>query len=276
MKQKIIFLDIDGTLTEPGKNVPPASAQEAVKKARDAGHLVFLCTGRTYNMMEPLLAYGFDGFISGSGGYVACGDEIIYDCPMTEEQRVLALAVLKKNKVFRTVECRDGSFTDPEFKEFLRRNAEASGNSEFLRWREQLEHSLNIRPMSEYRDEPIYKMVLMIDEEEKIKEPMAALSGDFNFCIQEKNAQGFINCELINRQFDKGQAVKKVCEYYGISTEDTFAFGDSMNDLEMMEVAGISICMDNGNERLKEIADDICPSVNEDGLYQAFQKYGLF
>ncbi len=276
MGQKIIFLDIDGTLTEPGKNVPPDSALEAIKKAREQGHYVLLCTGRTYSMMEPLLVYPFDGYISGSGSYIVCGEEVVYDCPMTEDQRLLALEVLKKNQVFRTVECRDGSFTDPEFKEFLRKNAQASGNSEFLRWREQLEHSLNIRPMAEYQDEPIYKMVLMIDEEDKLREPMDVLGDDFNFCIQEKNAQGFINCELINKKFDKGQAVKRVCAYLDIPIEDTFAFGDSMNDLEMMEVAGTSICMENGSPKLKQIADVICPAVTEDGLYQAFESLGLF
>ena len=124
MNRKIIFLDIDGTLTEPGKNVPPESALKAIKSAREKGHAVFLCTGRNYDMMKPLLAYDFDGFIASSGGYVQCGDEVIYDCPMTEEQRVLALEVFERNGVFRTVECNEGSYTDEGFKNFLRENAE--------------------------------------------------------------------------------------------------------------------------------------------------------
>lgn len=275
MDRKIIFLDIDGTLTEPGKNVPPQSALKAVRAARKKGYLVFLCTGRNYDMMKPLLAYEFDGFIASSGGYIQCGQEVIYDCPMTEEQRVLALGLFEKHHIFRTVECKEGSYTDEGFKEFLRKNADSSGNSEFLRWREQLEKSLNIRPMEEYQNQAVYKVVLMVDEEEKLDEPMAVLSEDFHFIIQEKNSQGYINCEFISKQFDKGQAVVRVCEYFGISIENSYAFGDSMNDLEMMEMAGTSICMENGSEALKAMADDICPSVTEDGLYHAFEKYGL-
>lgn len=275
MDRKIIFLDIDGTLTEPGKNVPPQSALKAVRAARKKGHLVFLCTGRNYDMMKPLLAYDFDGFIASSGGYIQCGQEVIYDCPMTEEQRVLALGLFEKHQIFRTVECKEGSYTDEGFKEFLRKNADSSGNSEFLRWREQLEKSLNIRPMEEYQNQAVYKVVLMVDEEEKLDEPMAVLSEDFHFIIQEKNSQGYINCEFISKQFDKGQAMVRVCEYFGISIENSYAFGDSMNDLEMMEMAGTSICMENGSEALKAMADDICPSVTEDGLYHAFEKYGL-
>ena len=87
MNQKLIFLDIDGTLCVPGSNVPPTSALEAIRKAREAGHLVFLCTGRNLGMLSPLLGYGFDGVVGSSGGYVTCGDTVIYDCPMTPEQQ---------------------------------------------------------------------------------------------------------------------------------------------------------------------------------------------
>ena len=59
MSKKIIFLDIDGTLTEPGSNEPPASALEAIKNARKAGNLVFLCSGRNYGMLSPLLPVWF-------------------------------------------------------------------------------------------------------------------------------------------------------------------------------------------------------------------------
>ncbi|MBQ0065620.1 MAG: HAD hydrolase family protein, partial [Firmicutes bacterium] len=63
MEKKLIFLDIDGTLTVAGENVPPQSALEAIKKTQEKGNLVFLCTGRNLGMLSPLLKYGFDGVI---------------------------------------------------------------------------------------------------------------------------------------------------------------------------------------------------------------------
>ncbi|MDE6926339.1 MAG: Cof-type HAD-IIB family hydrolase, partial [Acetatifactor sp.] len=150
MAHRIIFLDIDGTLTEPGSNEPPESALQAIARAREEGHYIFLCTGRNYDMLRPLLQYDFDGVIASSGGYIEYQNRVIYDCPMTEEQRRTVMDVLKKNGVFRTVECRDGSYTDEGFKEFLRSHAGEGGNSELLRWREQIEKVLNIRPMKEY------------------------------------------------------------------------------------------------------------------------------
>lgn len=273
MDQKIIFLDIDGTLTEPGSNKPPESAVQAIRQARDAGHYIFLCTGRNYNMLIPLLKYGFDGVIASAGGYIECQNKVIYDCPMTENQKRSAMDVLKGNGIYRTVECIDGSYTDEKFKEFLRAHASEGDNGELLRWQEQIEKSLNILPMSEYRGQPVYKIVIMSLSMERIMKSQKILASDFEFCIQNKNKDGFINGEIINKKFNKGKAIKQVCDYLHIPISNSVAIGDSMNDKEMLETAGLSICMENGSEELKKIVDDICPCIQENGIRDSFIKY---
>lgn len=275
MDQKVIFLDIDGTLTEPGSNEIPASAVWAINRAREKGNYVFLCTGRNYDMLSPLLKYEFDGIVGSSGGYIECQGKVIYDCPMTEQQKQTAMNVLKENGVFRTVECMNGSYTDEEFKEFLRSHATEGSNSELLRWREQIEKSLNILPMKEYKAQPVYKIVIMSPSREQLEIPRKVLTSDFAFCIQDEDKHGFVNGEVVNRQFDKGKAVVRVCDYLGIPVCNSIAIGDSMNDKEMLEAAGLSICMQNGSGELKKIADDICPSVGEDGIRHAFLKHHL-
>lgn len=159
MRRRVVFLDIDGTLTEPGKNVPPASALKAIEMARRNGHSIFLCSGRNYDMLKPLLLYEFDGFVASSGGYIVCNGKTIFDCPMTEEQRIRVMDTLKNHGIYRTIECKDGTYTDEGFKDFLKESAKENGNSELLRWRVQLEKTLNIRPMSEYAGQPVYKSV---------------------------------------------------------------------------------------------------------------------
>lgn len=273
MNPTLIFLDIDGTLTEPGSNTPPASALEAVRRARSCGHKVALCSGRNYGMLSPLLQYGFDAVIASAGGYIEYGGKLVYDCPMTSAQQKLALETFARSGVFRTVESRDGSYTDEAFKAFLARSQ--GENSELLRWRTQLEANLNIRPMAEYQGEPIYKIVFMSPSEAALEEPKRLLGGEFDFCIQGADACGIVNGELINKQFNKGTAVRRLCEAAGIPLADTVAFGDSMNDLEMMQTAALAICMGNGSEALKAVADEICPPVGEDGLYKAFAAHGL-
>ena len=275
MDAKLIFLDIDGTLTEPGSNIPPASALEAIRKAQENGHKAVLCSGRSYGMLSPLLRYGFDGLVGSAGGYIEYNGEVIYDCPMTPEQQHRVLSVFEESGIYRTVESKMGSYTDEGFKVFLQENAQSGGNSELLRWREQLERDLGIRPMAEYRGEPVYKLVFMCREVEQLRRPRQLLEDEFNFCIQDTDQFSIINGELINRKFDKGTAVKRLSGYLHIPLEHTVAFGDSMNDLEMIQTVGLGICMGNGSPALKKIANAVCPSVTEDGLYAAFCQHGL-
>ena len=117
--------------------------------------------------------------------------------------------------------------------------------------------------------------IMMCTKEEQLEEAKKLLSDDFSFVIQEVKAHSCINGELVNKKFDKGRGVKLVRDYYGLTDEDTYGFGDSMNDLEMMQTVGTSVCMENGADALKEIADIVCPSVENDGLAKAFSQLGL-
>lgn len=275
MNQKLIFLDIDGTLTEPGKNVPPSSAVEAVRRARDKGHKVVLCSGRNYGMLLPVLKFGFDGLVASAGGYIEYGGQVVYDCPMTPEQQDRVLDVFKESGIYRTIGGKNSSYTDEGFKEFLAENAQSEANSELLRWRIQIENELGIHPMSEYDGEPIYGMAFMSRGAERLKKPMQVLRDEFDFCIQDEDICGIVNGELASKAFHKGKAVERLCEFLGVSREDTIAIGDSMNDWEMLQAVETGICMANGSPSLKKIADMVCPSVTEDGLYNAFEKLGL-
>ncbi len=278
MGKNIIFLDIDGTFTEPGCNTPPDSAVEAIRKTQERGNLVFLCTGRNQGMAAPVMKYGMDGIIASGGGRIISGwgesEEVLYDCPMTEEQRVRVLTSLEKNGVYRTVECLHDSFTDESFKEFIAQSA-MDGNSELLRWRKQIEENLNILPMAEYRDQPVYKVIVMSPEKDNILKAGKEWTDDFHLILQEPDRYGIVNGEVVNKNFDKGQAVLRVCEHFGIPVEDTYGFGDSENDREMLETVGTSVCMENGAASMKEISDVVAPAVTEDGLLKSFGELGL-
>ena len=273
MDRKLIFLDIDGTLTPAGSNVPPQSALEAIEKARQNGHLIFLCTGRNPGMMAPVLAYGFDGAVAAAGGYVFAGNEVLFDCPMDDEQLHTGLRLLKENGVFRTIESRDKTWGDEDLGDFLA--SAGDGNSELVRWRKALAGSLNIRPMKEYDGSPICKIVFMCLEAKQLEPARQALEKDFNFVVQDVAAHRCLNGELINRKFDKGRGVKIIADHFGVDMKDTIGFGDSMNDLEMIEAVGVSVCMDNGSPLLKAKSDRVCPAVDEDGLAAAFRELGL-
>lgn len=275
MEHKVIFLDIDGTLTEPGKNTPPDSAVEAVRRARNNGHIVVLCSGRNYGLLSPLLQFGFDGLIGSAGGYIEYDGQVIYDCPMTSEQQSRVLSALQNNGVYYIIEGKNHSYSDNGFKKFLEHNICDSSNSELLRWQEHVKNDQITRPMDEYKGEPIYKVVFMSPGMERLQEPIQQFKEEFYFCIQDENASTIINGDLINKAFHKGTAVERLCEYLGIALADTIAFGDSMNDLEMLQTVAMSVCMGNGSQELMRFANEICPPINENGLYKAFDKLRL-
>ena len=273
MKSKLIFLDIDGTLTSPGSNIPPASALDAIRSAQKAGHKVFLCSGRNYDMLKPLLVYPFDGAVASGGGYVFAGDRVLYDCPMTEDQKDRALRLFAEGGVLRTIEARDASYCDEGMGEFLQKSS--GGNSELLRWREALEKDLGIRPMKEYDGRPIYKVVFMCATKDQLTPAVKELEKEFHFLIQDLAGANCLNGELINRRFDKGTGIRCVCDALGYSVEDTIGFGDSMNDLEMIQTVAVGVCMENGSPTLKKECSLVCPSVENDGIAWAFRELGL-
>ena len=273
MKKKLVFLDIDGTLTPAGSNMPPESAMKAIRKAQANGHRVFLCTGRNPAMLAPVLALGFEGAVAAAGGYVFAGDEVLFDCPMPREDFETGMRLLRENGVFRTIEAKDATWGDEDLGDFL--TGADGGSSELVRWRRALAEQLSIRPMSGYDGRPVYKIVFMCKKESQLLPARQALEKDYVFVVQDLAAHHCLNGELINRKFDKGRGVRIVAERFGIPIEDTVGFGDSMNDLEMIETVGTSVCMDNGSPLLKKKSALVCPSVEADGLAWAFEKLGL-
>lgn len=273
MERKLIFLDIDGTLITGGGTTPPGHALQAIRSAQRRGHKVFLATGRNMAMLAPFLPYGFDGVISSAGGYVECGGQVLFDCPMTQAQLKTALDVFHSSGVYCTIEARDATYGDARLEDFFRQPMEE--NSEILRWRAAIAQKLGIAPMDQYDGRPIYKVVYMCSQASQLEPARKLLEGEFQFCGQTLSLSAGVNGELINRKFHKGKGVEQICRHLGVPLKDTFAFGDSMNDLEMLQTVGFGVAMGNAAPQLKAQADYVCPPVTEDGLAQAFQTLGL-
>ena len=280
MKQKLIFLDIDGTLLPPGEMTAPDSAVEAIRKARANGHKVFLCTGRNLRMTEPLFAYGFDGFVCSAGGYVGCDGKILVDIPMEPAQVEGLREVLGRAGAECTLEARDNTYGGIKMIErfaHLFPHKPGQVNSEAERWCKTMEFGMTIRPIEEYRGEPVYKIVFIAPNADCLAETRRLYEDQFVFCESRlgDDPSAIVNGELINRKFNKGTGIQAICDHLGFSLADTIGFGDSDNDLPMTDVVGTSVCMANGSENLKKLCDRICPAVTEDGVAREFKALGL-
>ena len=86
---------------------------------------------------------------------------------------------------------------------------------------------------------------------------------------------GRMGADVVEAESSKAEGLKRLCAYYGIAMEDTVAFGDSMNDYEMMETCGYAVAMGNASIQVKEKADLITTSITDNGIYNAFKDLAL-
>ena len=81
--------------------------------------------------------------------------------------------------------------------------------------------------------------------------------------------------DIIPANGGKGIGIQKVLEYYHLDKSEALAFGDGNNDIEMLLSVGTGVAMGNASPQLKEVADEICKDVAEDGIYDYCLTHGL-
>lgn len=86
---------------------------------------------------------------------------------------------------------------------------------------------------------------------------------------------GYALYDLDNKGRSKKDGLIAICKYLNISTEQTIAFGDSDNDVKMLEAAGLSIAMGNGFDSVKQVADYVTDTAKNDGIIKALKKFSI-
>ena len=81
--------------------------------------------------------------------------------------------------------------------------------------------------------------------------------------------------EIIDSSVNKGVALSALAEHFGIDQQNVMAIGDSFNDLEMIQYAGVGVAMGNARPEIKEQADIVTVTNEEDGVAEAIERYVL-
>ncbi|MBQ6655177.1 MAG: HAD family hydrolase [Erysipelotrichaceae bacterium] len=242
---KAVFIDIDGTLAT--ELDVPASAAEGIRKLRQSGALVFICTGRSMYYVRRYFGQYADGFICNNGRLAVMGEEVLYDHPIERERidELTAIAESCGNAVIWYGRDEGWFYGSDEEYEQLRND-------------EQVE--LINRHLSE--DMKAYCFNMYFHQRQTLYETEKALEGK---CVI--NPHGPLpHADVTVLGHDKGSALKTVRKALKIRKKDTFAFGDGVNDLSMFAAAGYGVAMGNGSPRLKEKADFITTGIDDDGL----------
>lgn len=257
---KLLFFDIDGTIWD-WKNMIPESTKKAIGMVRQNGDMVFINSGRSRGFIQnkELLDIGFDGIVSGCGTMIEMGGETIYDSEIPCDKARIIIEGVRRYGCKPVLEgseylyMDDEEFADDWYGQKLKRELGKRLlpiKSEWGRWK--------IQKLScDTKDGDI----------ESCKREFGA---EYDFIMHELPV-----CEIVPRPHSKGFGVRFICDRLGISIDDTYAFGDSMNDREMLLAAGTSIVMGSGSEKAKAMADFVSTPLEQDGVWNACKHLGL-
>ncbi|PIC70336.1 hydrolase Cof [Sporosarcina sp. P16b] len=254
--KKIVFFDLDGTLMNHDKTILE-STKQSLYALRDKGIYTVICTGRAPLMFKWLLEeLSFDSYVSMNGQHVVLEGEVIYSNPMKPEviQQLTELAHKQGH-----------GLTYSTFESFVS-NVEEHPLVQEGTARLKIPYppvDPNVYSHSVVNQVQIYSTP---KETEKYME----LFKDYSFIRWDENS-----VDMLPEGASKAIGIQTMLEHMDIPIENSYAFGDGANDMQMIETVGIGVAMENAIPELKEVADHVTASCSEDGIMKGLISLGL-
>jgi len=265
---KLIALDMDGTLLTTDKKVSERT-EAAIKAAEAKGVKIVLASGRPLlglnRYLEELdLLKGEDYVLSFNGGLVqnTKTGEIVSKVSLKGSDLKYIYEISKNLNInIHAFSAKDGLIT-PKNSKYTEYEAEINGID------------INIKDFNEIEDEEDIIKVMMIDPQEILDPAIEKLPSEIYEKYSVFKSSPFF-LEFTHKEVDKGLGLKKLGEFLGIKKEEIIACGDAGNDLSMVKYAGLGVAMDNAVPEVKEAANYITASNDEDGIAKVIEKFIL-
>lgn len=256
MTKKIVFFDIDGTLLDHEKKLP-ASTKKALDELKNNGVFVAIATGRAPFMFENLREeLEIDSFVSFNGQYVVFENEVIYQNPLDPNELEMLLNESKKNNhplVFMTEKTMKASVKHHPYIE------ESLGTLNF---------SHPDEDASFYVNRNIYQSLLFCEE---LKEQNYKIDyPSFDFVRWHS-----YSVDVLPSGGSKAEGIKQLIARLGFEMKDVYAFGDGLNDIQMLQTVGTGVAMGNGVLEAKKHAKFITNDVAENGIWNGLKELNL-
>ncbi len=265
--KKVLVLDIDGTLTNSQKIIT-GNTKNAIIDAMKRGHKVILASGRPTPGMkryaEELELEKYDGYLlSFNGGKIIhCkSGEIIF-------QKILPKTVIKGLYKF-AIENKCGLVT------YLGDDIiSATDKDEYI----EIESKINameckkVHNFVDYVSDYNLNKMLMTAPPERAEVLVKELQEKYEDVLSIYRSEPFF-IEIMPKNVDKAASLDRMMVSLGIKREDTICCGDGFNDKSMIEYAGVGVAMENAQPAVKEVADYITKSNDEDGIVDVIEKF---
>lgn len=258
----VIFFDIDGTLVDNETQIIPLSTVRAIEALRQKGHTPIINTGRPYSHIDPRVRR-----LPFSGWVCSCGMEVYLDGQWLQQKK---LGPQRSRQVIDAVrECRMQVIYEVEGGFLL--DGELSTNDRVVLEAGRMEaNGCFAKQVTEFPEPDIIKFVTFDGPGSRHAEFVEKMTPYFH-CIE----RGKTMVEYVLKGCSKADGMALLLFALGAAKEDTFAIGDSTNDIPMFRAAGHSICMGDGMEEAKAQAEFVTDTVLNDGIEKALKHYGL-
>lgn len=256
-KRNIIFFDIDGTLLNHEKELP-VSTKEAIFKLKQHGHEVAIATGRSPFMFDELRKeLDINTFVSFNGQYVVLNGKVLYTNPL-EIPPLLKLteAALQNSYPVVFMDHEDMKANVPEHA-YIKESIETLKVKKFPTYDPHY-----------YKGRELYQALLFCLEGEEKQYEQAF--NDFDFVRWHP-----VSVDVLPKGGSKANGIKMIVDKLGFPEDRQYAFGDGLNDLEMLSTIKNSIAMGNAVEQVKSVAKHITKSVEDDGIAYGLRMIGL-
>lgn len=268
MKRKVLVLDIDGTLTNSRKEITPAT-QEAIFELQRRGHVVVLASGRPTAglrvMTEKLRFAEHGGYIlSYNGGcvtYVPTG-ETVFKNLLPDYVPAWMHAYALEHNIGMCTYLGQSMLCGTACGRYLEYERRINGLD-----------LVQVDGFGPYIHTDFYKVLLAVTPK-RAEEIEKRLQHRFWGRLSIYRSEPYF-IEVMPRGVDKASAIAGLLERLGLEREDTIACGDGLNDLSMIRYAGLGVAMGNAQPAVKEAADIVTLTNDEDGLVPVIEKYIL-
>lgn len=270
MKYDLIFSDFDGTLLRDDFTVGQKSA-DAIKEYIARGGNFVVCTGRMSSSIDPWIEYlGLGGQRIAVAGYQGTSisdieGNLLY-CDYIDSETVRKVLLIGERLGVYTHFYDDKWVYVKEENDINREYARITGAPVKVVGR--LVDYLDANPKL-----CVIKVMVVVDESDADRVygeyAKATLSG-VQFYFSSAN---FL--EFVSNRGGKGSGLKKVAELLGIPMEKTIAIGDNMNDISMIEAAGLGVAVANARPETKAAADYVTVGNNDDPIAEVIEKFCL-